>query len=255
MPRKDDRRIQRTRKLLRESMLALILEQGYDDINIQDVTDRANLGRATFYLHYKEKDDLLADVMRQMFDDFLASAPQILNNQWNLHDIRGVQKMFEFAEQHYDLYRIMMIGKGSVIGSKQVHTILQENISASLGLELERLNAETIISRVFIENYYTGALLSLIYWWLDNEMPYSPTEMAVMFQQINGLGRAELLRPKVIPDLVETISEDKNKQNTLKNRQPKPADKKTKTKPEPTLEPSIKADPATPGIPKEAENK
>ena len=63
MARKDDRRVQRTRKILRESLLELILDQGYDDVSIQDITQRANLGRATFYLHYKEKDELLQDLL------------------------------------------------------------------------------------------------------------------------------------------------------------------------------------------------
>lgn len=76
MARKDDRRIQRTRKQLRESMLALILDRGYDDISIQDVTDHANLGRATFYLHYREKDDLYRDVLQNMADEFLESLPK-----------------------------------------------------------------------------------------------------------------------------------------------------------------------------------
>ncbi len=60
MARRLDRRVQRTRKLLRESMMALILEEGYDAISIQDITDKANLGRATFYLHFKDKDEVLS---------------------------------------------------------------------------------------------------------------------------------------------------------------------------------------------------
>mgnify|MGYP000908141578 FL=1 len=77
MARKDDRRIQKTRKQLRDSMLELILDRGYDDISIQDVTDRANLGRATFYLHYREKDELYADVIQNMAQDYFTSLPKL----------------------------------------------------------------------------------------------------------------------------------------------------------------------------------
>ncbi|MBP7196819.1 MAG: TetR family transcriptional regulator, partial [Anaerolineaceae bacterium] len=49
MARKDDRRIQRTRKALRDALHSLVLDRGYDDLSVQDITDKANLGRATFY--------------------------------------------------------------------------------------------------------------------------------------------------------------------------------------------------------------
>ena len=55
---KTDRRIQRTRQSLRTALLTLIKEKGYDAISIEEITERANVGRATFYLHYKNKEDL-----------------------------------------------------------------------------------------------------------------------------------------------------------------------------------------------------
>ena len=54
-----DRRVVRTRKLLQDALFELILRNGYESIRVQDITDEANLGRATFYVHYKDKEDLL----------------------------------------------------------------------------------------------------------------------------------------------------------------------------------------------------
>ena len=62
MARKDDRRIQKTRKALRDALHSLVLDRGYDDLSVQDITDKANLGRATFYLHFREKDELLEEI-------------------------------------------------------------------------------------------------------------------------------------------------------------------------------------------------
>ena len=56
---KTDRRVQRTRELLQKTLIELITERGYDAITIQDIVDRANIGRTTFYLHYNSKDELL----------------------------------------------------------------------------------------------------------------------------------------------------------------------------------------------------
>ena len=61
---KTDRRIQRTRELLRKALMELIDEKGYDAVTIQDITERANLGRTTFYLHYQSKEDLFLDHRR-----------------------------------------------------------------------------------------------------------------------------------------------------------------------------------------------
>src|SRR3954469_23951916 len=63
-----DRRVRRTRRLLREALLALVLEKGYEAVTVQDVLDRADVGRATFYAHFRDKDDLLisgADELRE----------------------------------------------------------------------------------------------------------------------------------------------------------------------------------------------
>ncbi|MEJ2354006.1 MAG: TetR/AcrR family transcriptional regulator, partial [Anaerolineales bacterium] len=54
-----DRRVQRTRQLLNDALMSLIVEKGYDSITVQNIIDRANLGRSTFYAHYQDKDDLL----------------------------------------------------------------------------------------------------------------------------------------------------------------------------------------------------
>ncbi len=64
-----DRRVRRTRELLRSALLSLIQEKGYDRITVQDILDRADIGRSTFYAHYRDKDDLF----RAGFEDIRAA--------------------------------------------------------------------------------------------------------------------------------------------------------------------------------------
>jgi AcrR family transcriptional regulator len=203
MARHLDRRVQRTRKSLQDSLMALILEEGYDEISIQDITEKANLGRATFYLHFKDKDELLLEVMNQLIVDFMEQAPQLTEAQWHLEDTKTIVKLFDFAAAHYDLYRILTIGSGGITASRQLHHSIAENIKGFIQAELDTLNAEPVLPVDFIANHFSGSLLATIYWWLDNDLPYTAEEMATMFQKINLVDRDNLLgikQPNVAPE-------------------------------------------------------
>src|SRR5262245_63862683 len=67
---KTDRRVQRTRELLQKALIELISECSYDAIAIQDIVERANVGRTTFYLHYSSKDDLFMSCHEAIVSQF-----------------------------------------------------------------------------------------------------------------------------------------------------------------------------------------
>jgi len=226
MARRMDRRVQRTRKLLRESMMALILEEGYDAISIQDITDKANLGRATFYLHFKDKDELLRDVMGQFMFEFLDNVPQFSQHQWRLEDHKAVVKLFDFAAEHYDLYRILIMGSGGITASRQMHQTIAENIKACIQKEIEELSAEPVIPPDFIANHFAGSLLATIYWWLDQDLPYSVEEMADMFQKINKLDRDALMGLGGPAEKQEDEAEKRKKKKQSKDRKHSKKDNK-----------------------------
>ena len=210
MARRMDRRVQRTRKLLRESLMALILEVGYDAISIQDITDKANLGRATFYLHFKDKDELLLDVMDQFMVDFLDQVPQFSQSQWRLEDTKAIGKLFDFAADHYDLYRILIIGSGGITASRQLHQTIAENIKACIQKEIDEKGADPVIPIDFIANHFAGSLLATIYWWLDSDLSYTVDEMAEMFQKVNRLDRDSLMGFNVGKE-TDSTDEEKDK--------------------------------------------
>ncbi len=193
MARRLDRRVQRTRKLLRVAMMELILEEGYDSISIQDITDKANLGRATFYLHFRDKDDLLLDVMDQMMSDFIEQVPQLSENQWRLEDTKTIEKLFDFAADHYDLYRIMIMGSGGITASRQLQQRIAEDIESSIRSEIDETGVDPQVPPHFLANHFAGSLLATIYWWLENDLPYNVEQMAEMFQKANLLDRETLM--------------------------------------------------------------
>jgi len=228
MARRLDRRVQRTRKLLRESIMALILEEGYDAISIQDITDKANLGRATFYLHFKDKDELLLDVMDQFMSEFFENVPQFSQNQWRLEDTKAIEKLFDFAADHYDLYRILIIGSGGIKASRQLHQIIAKNIEVCIQKEIEDLGAQPVLPAHFIANHFAGSLLATIYWWLDQDLPYSVEEMAELFQKINTLKRDALMGLGQ-HDEVQDITVDKRKRKKQSKKKQDPNQDKKET--------------------------
>jgi len=226
MARRMDRRVQRTRKLLRESLMALILEEGYDAISIQDITDKANLGRATFYLHFKDKDELLLDVMDQFMADFLEQVPQFSQSQWRLEDTKAIAKLFDFAADHYDLYRILNIGSGGITASRQLHQTIAENIKTCIQQEIEEQGADPVIPVDFIANQFAGSLLATIYWWLDSDLPYTVDEMAEMFQKINRMDRDSLMG--LAAEAESDVNDEKNERRKKRGKERKPNQKEKK---------------------------
>jgi len=222
MARRMDRRVQRTRKLLREALMSLILEEGYDAISIQDITDKANLGRATFYLHFKDKDELLLEVMDEFIQDFFQQVPQLSQAHWRLDDTKAIAKIFDFAADHYDLYRILIMGSGGITASRQLQGTIADTIHACIIEEMETMGVKPIISPDFIANHFAGSLLATIYWWLDNDLPYTVDEMAEMFQKINKNDR----------DTLMGLNSEKQREKEQKGRRKKRSKSSVETKSE-----------------------
>ena len=226
MARKDDRRIQKTRKALRDALHSLVLDRGYDDLSVQDITDKANLGRATFYLHFREKDELLEDLLREFSQNFA----QRHGSKISFSDRKVVQSMFEYAEDYYDFYRIMTIGKGGVIGMRKMQTIIRETCAQYLDT-LEAASCGTFtVPRAFLDNFMASSLMSTIFLWLEQDMPYSPSEMAEMF--------LKLASPASFP-FSGSVEEAVREKQTPKSKKVKPAKSTGVKKTDPDLVPQV----------------
>ncbi len=128
MAKKEDRRVQRTQRLLREALLALIQEKGFEALSVQEIIDRANVGRATFYAHFDNKEDLLVSG----FDELRASLKEHQRDAL-AHGSSVDERVFAFSHAmiaHVDEYRHVfraMVGKHSGAMVQQlVHKLLVE---------------------------------------------------------------------------------------------------------------------------------
>ncbi len=174
-----DRRIQRTRQLLLDSLIKLILEKGYEPITVQDILDRANVGRSTFYTHFQDKEDLLLsgfENMREMFEGFITQAsPE--SSGWNFS-----LALFQHAEENRPAFKALF-GKraGTVILNhleKAMSNVLKEHFQTVFPNKKQYVPLD-----VFVE-YMVSVFLGLLTGWLDNDSPRPAEQMNEYYRKL-----------------------------------------------------------------------
>ena len=188
---KTDRRIQRTRELLQKALMELIEERGYDGITIQDVVDRANIGRTTFYKHYNSKDDLFMSCHEAIVSSFqferLYSHPlsreELLEKEAPLRMILAFQHLDETRARLSPIFQ----GKDGPIILKQIRDRSAQEIEANLRVIMHK--ADDSIPLDILAVYLAGAQLAFVLWWLEKRRA-RPAEDIV--QALHRLQRAAI---------------------------------------------------------------
>jgi len=179
-----DRRIQRTRQLLQDALMALILEKGFDSITVQDVIDRANVGRSTFYAHFQDKEDLLLsgfEHLRTEFEEHLNSESMTNESPWEL-----TLSMFKHAQMHRPLYKALAGRQGGSVALSLIqkflfsylHTHLNDHLKQTVSKRKNSIPVEILAQYIF------SSFISLLVWWLDNDSPYSAEQMNDFYRRL-----------------------------------------------------------------------
>ena len=189
--------------MLREALMALTFEKGYDAVTVEDITDRADVGRTTFYLHYHDKEDLLIESINTLLDDLIATISVLPLSAWQVQPSPGsaarmetpISLVFEHAAENADLYRVILRGEGAFRAQRQIRQIIASAVDDFLRqkLEQENLQQSPVVPRDVFGYYFAGSLMGILTWWLESEMPYPPAQMAVMFQALFFPGAGEAL--------------------------------------------------------------
>lgn len=181
MPR-TDRRVNRTRRQLRDALMALIVEKGYDAITIEDITDHADLGRTTFYLHYRDKEELLLETLEAVANELKEQIglSDDLKNKRPKPKV-AILTIFQHASQNSVLYRNILSGGAAPKALNRLHNVISsaaELIFASISLQ--NVPTEHIPPDV-LAAYFASSLLGFLTWWLENDAGYSPAQMTEMY--------------------------------------------------------------------------
>ncbi|HYF65203.1 MAG TPA: TetR/AcrR family transcriptional regulator [Herpetosiphonaceae bacterium] len=168
-----DRRIQRTQQTLRMALLELIDEKGYAAVTVQDIAERANIGRATFYLHYPDKEHLLLAWMEHILADLKA---QFAGRPETLSFIA-----FEHIAHHRDLYRTLLSERGSALITVRMRNLLageiEDHLCGQCGVPAGSIPAFGLVGQ-----HVAGALFAAIHWWLNSDQSSSPAQMSELHE-------------------------------------------------------------------------
>ena len=175
--RKPDQRVRRTCQRLGSALLALIQEKPIDAITVQEVLDRASVGRSTFYLHYRDKDDLLLSQL-EGFLKIMSTALSV--RQEASYRVVPVEELFAHIGNQNKLYR-------ALADSGRLHDFFDlaqgyfaRGIEHRLreSMRLPNLPQREMGARA---SALAGSLLSMLRWWLDRGEKESPRAMDELF--------------------------------------------------------------------------
>ena len=179
-PSRHERRRLQTRKLLIQTTLQLVLEKGYDAISIQDITDRADLGRGTFYIHFKDKEEVVWTAVRDLFQELEQAAHKQLDRRMPQVEYYGLLNIFSHAEKNRDLYRVIFGGRGAAMLTARVQNLMAEAFLYDIHNAPARPGINFNLPEEIRAQLLTGVVSRLLFWWLETPNNYSAEQMAAM---------------------------------------------------------------------------
>lgn len=166
-----------THQRLIDAARALIVEQGYNNVDILDITDYADVSKATFYTHFQNKEACVREMMEQGFDalvDELLVAQDELDPNW-MHC--SLERVFDWARANRELLLIMVGGAASSQLNGFGRQYMVQVVKRTLVMQ-PALDDPSPYPPVIQAQIVTGIMIQLLGWWLVCEPAYTPDMLA-----------------------------------------------------------------------------
>jgi AcrR family transcriptional regulator len=191
----DDRRVVRTRQALGNALVELMLARRFDDISVQQVLDRARVGRATFYAHFRNKNDLLLSDAERFFE--------LLERHFldNVGDSRRVAPVAELFSHVADYHRFQRALEQSGL-REPVYDLLTGHLARMIERRMAELcpgAATPTLPLAATARVFAGALMEMMRWWLNRGAKPDAREMDAQFHEIVWGGLARMAPPPPDP--------------------------------------------------------
>lgn len=161
-----DLRVQRTRRRLRKAFIKLVIAHGYEAVTVLDIVAEAQVGHKTFYRHYHDKEAMLNEVLNEIL---VEAQPFLLPPDVPQAPAENTLNALRFAQKYADLWRVLL--------RSPVAEHLLQPLIAFAQMEGKRFFGGGSVPNELVAYHFAATLKSLIHWWLEHGMPYSPEEM------------------------------------------------------------------------------
>jgi AcrR family transcriptional regulator len=185
--RKPDIRVKRTRDALGDALLALMQEKPFEEVTVQEILDRAGIGRSTFYFHYRDKDDLFLSDLEDFFEK---SSTLLVRSGERSTRILPVREFFAHVEQMRHLHTVLVAADKHNDFVELGHGYFARAIELRLA-QMPGTTASAAPRNGALAQAYAGAFLSLLSWWLSQASPPSATEMDDLYHEMFWSGVRE----------------------------------------------------------------
>jgi len=171
-------RVRRTQKLLREALVELIEERGFEALTIGEITERAMVSRAAFYRNYQDKYDLVEQIFAEAMNALISAVGKLGQE----HPADAWVRFFEHIAQYERLYRALLGSKGSPWFVRKMRESMTDLITER-GRIPHRPDISADHNHTFSDGFVPDLVSTLfvesITWWLEQGKPYIPKEIAM----------------------------------------------------------------------------
>jgi len=179
-------RVARTKAAIEDAFVQLVLEQGYERVAVEDICDRADLARATFYAHYPNKEAVLLSVSNRLTEDLMARIAY-QGGPWNVVRRDAIQTAYRHAAEHPDLYRACL----SDARTRQAYlSILNRYAEQNFRDRLTALGRQPRVPVPVMARGFVGAHLAILDAWLAGELEGDIEQLASMALDLLVAGAA-----------------------------------------------------------------
>ncbi|MCW3791579.1 TetR/AcrR family transcriptional regulator [Paenibacillus sp. LS1] len=168
---KVDRRIIKSKEAIKTAVIELMTEKSFNQITIQDISDKADVSRRTIYLHYLDKFDLLD----KLIEEHINELEKLREASSEKSFIEGGLIWFEYLERNYLFFSTMLASQGNLSFRNRFLEFVMQGLSEEVDTSEGKNDG---LSHEIILRFIAGAYVEVVEWWFKNEMPYPPEIMA-----------------------------------------------------------------------------
>ena len=186
-----DRRVIRTKRMIRDALTELMEEKGFEGITVRDLTEKASINRGTFYLHYRDKYDLL----EQSEEEIISGIGQLVNNikpkeavSFTRQDepFPIILKLFEYFQENASFMKVILGPKGDAAFQGKMKELIKKTFFQKIAEDLKI--EEMLVPVDYLISYVSSAHLGVIQHWLQSGMEKSPREMTLILTKMTLYG-------------------------------------------------------------------